>query len=50
MSVTMATDDYFLEFSNGCSILVYKIQNNVNKQPKCRDILFHVTHEKETLN
>ena len=23
MSVTMATDNYFLEFYNGCSILVY---------------------------
>ena len=27
MSVTMATDNYFLEFYNWCSILVYKVQN-----------------------
>ena len=32
MSVTMATDNYFLEFYNGCSILVYKVQNEHCKQ------------------
>ena len=32
MSVTMATDNYFLEFYNGCSILVYKVQNKQCQQ------------------
>ena len=28
----MATDNYFLEFYNGCSILVYKVENEQCKQ------------------
>ena len=28
----MATDNYFLEFYNGCSILVYKVQTEQCKQ------------------
>ena len=28
----MATDNYFLEFYNGCSILVFKVQNEQCKQ------------------
>ena len=32
MSVTMATDNYFLEFYNECRILVYMVQNKQCKQ------------------
>ena len=32
MSVTMATDNYFLEFYNGCRIFVYMVQNEQCKQ------------------
>ena len=32
MSVTMATDNYFLEFYNECRILVYMVQNEQCKQ------------------
>ena len=32
MSVTMATEKYFLEFYNECRILVYMVQNKQCKQ------------------
>ena len=32
MSVTMATDNYFLEFYNECRIFVYMVQNEQCKQ------------------
>ena len=32
MSVTMATDNYFLEVYNECRILVYMVQNKQCKQ------------------
>ena len=32
ISVTMATDNDFMESYNGCSILVYKVQNKQCKQ------------------
>ena len=37
MSVTTATDNYFLEFYNERRILVYMVQNKQCKQPR-RDI------------